>query len=694
MELQVTNLVAPFIPPYVRTHPKIKKEHLNRSAEVYLRQSTLKQVRDNKESQAYQYKLAERAEEFGWTKESIHIIDCDLGKSGASTEHRDGYKSLVADIVLGKVGIIFSYEVSRLSRNNSDWYLLLDLAARARTLIADVNDVYDPSLPSDRLVLGLKGALSEAEIYAIVQRLSEGRMIQVLRGDYQQRLPAGLERLPDGSVLKDPNAQVRETIELVFQKFAEFKSAAKVVRYLNEHQIRLPRRLPQGGIILREANKDMVLDIIKNPAYAGAFVYGRSQTDRISGKRSHPRSIDSEDVYITQDVYPAYITWEQYLRNIRRLEENYAAFIKENAIAIGVPRNGDALLQGIARCGHCGGYMKAYYSNGPRYYCFITTRTREKFDCKSVNGKIVDKFVADALFQAIDVTQLDALEGMLAKKQEERGQVEKHWQQVTAHAEFEARKAQDRYESVDARNRLVAATLETLWEESLQKVEKAHAGYEQFIKQANKEVRLPSLLREQLTDIANSLPQLWAEGKVSPARFKELLRCLISKVILKRIAADELEVRIIWTSGGCWPLKVNIGMRRTSDSPRYAATVERVKELWQQGMTDNEIARQLTAEGYRSPRRDTFLSNTVQGIRLKHDWLITKRQGRRIIAPAGYVLVADLAAKLGVARITINRWIRKGVIRPENVIYERSVYVIKDCPEIYQLNRDDKNTSK
>jgi hypothetical protein len=404
--------------------------------------------------------------------------------------------------------------------------------------------------------------------------------------------------------------------------------------------------------------------------------------------------VNSEDVFITQDVYPAYSTWQQYLNNLRRIEENYVAFMQENAIANGAPRNGTALLQGIARCGSCGGRMKSYYSNGPRYSCFTTYRMPGKFNCKSVNGKIVDQPVCDAFFQAIGVTQLDALEGMLAKKREERGQVEQHWQQVIERAEYEARKAQDRFESVDARNRLVAATLETHWEDSLQKVDKARAGYELFINQASNEIRMPPLLREQLTDIANSLPRLWAEGKVSPARFKELIRCLISKVILKRVTADELEIRIVWTSGGCWILKVNIGMLRASDSPRYTSTVARVKELWQQGMTDKEIAKQLTTEGYRSPRADIFLPNTVQGIRLKQDWLITKRQGRQIIVPDGYLLAANLAAKLDVASITIYRWVHKGVIKRESIIYERGVYVIKDCPEIYQLKRREKNMSK
>jgi DNA invertase Pin-like site-specific DNA recombinase len=678
---QLAHFVAPpVVPLYPRTHPKIKKEHLNRIAYVYLRVSTPKQVRENKESQAYQYKLAERAEEFGWTKESIRIVDCDLGKSGASAEHRDGYKSLVTDVALGKAGIIFSYEVSRLSRNNSDWYLLLDLAARAGTLIADASDVYDPRLPNDRLILGLKGALSEAELFAIAQRMSDGRMSQVRRGDYKQRLPAGLERLPDGSVIKDPDEQVRNNLELVFTKFAELKSCSKVVSYFKENSIQLPRRLPQGGIVLREPDKGMIADIIKTPAYAGTFVYGRSQTDRLTEKRSRRRPVESEDVLITHNVYPAFITWSQYLENQRRIEENYASFQREHLRANGIPRNGAALLQGIVHCGHCGGRMKAYYSNGQRYYCFITNKMPGKFDCKSINGKIVDKTVRDALFQAISVTQLDALEGMLAKQSEERGQIDQHWQQVVKRAEYEARKAQDRYESVDPRNRLVAATLEAQWEESLQKVERAHAGHELFRKQASNEIDLPAYLREQLTDLANSLPRLWAEGKVSPARFKELLRCLIRKVILKRVAADELEVRVVWTSGGCWVLKVNTGMHSVSDSPKYASIVARIKELWQQNMSDEEIARQLTIEGYRSARSDIFLPKAVQFIRLKNNWLMTKGRSRQMIAPVGYLLVTDLAAKLDVAVKTIYYWIRKGVIKRENIMKERGVLLIKDCP--------------
>lgn len=264
----------------------INTHHLTRLAVIYVRQSDPKQVRNNKESQAYQYQLVERAKALGWPDDRIRVIDSDLGLTVATQDKRDGYKSLIAEISLGRVGIVFGWEVSRLARNNSDWYQLLDLIAVFGGLIADAEGVYDPRSYNDRMLLGLKGAMSEAELHLIKMRLESGRMSQVRRGEYRQRLPAGLERLPDGTVTKDPDAQVRETIELVFVKFAELGACMKVTQYRVREKVALPRRHPFGrGVVFKPPNRSAVLDILKNPAYAGAFIYGRSQTDPVKRDR-------------------------------------------------------------------------------------------------------------------------------------------------------------------------------------------------------------------------------------------------------------------------------------------------------------------------------------------------------------------------------------------------------------------------
>jgi DNA invertase Pin-like site-specific DNA recombinase len=295
---------------------------LERLAFIYIRQSTTKQVLMNKESHDNQYRLQQRAEELGWAVERIRVIDNDLGRSGSEAVGRAGFQELVAEVSLGHAGIVFGYEVSRLARNNQDWYHLLDLAAVFGTLIADNDGVYDPRLYNDRLLLGLKGTMSEAELHLLRQRLDAGRMNQVKRGAYRQNLPTGYVRLPDGSVAKDPDDQVRHVIELLFAKFEELGSVNKVLRYFRQQQILLPRRqrngLQVGQVVWKVASEAAVTGAIEYPAYAGVFAYGRRQNDpkrKIPGRPAtgNVRKPMSEWLHCQQGAYPAYITWEQFL---------------------------------------------------------------------------------------------------------------------------------------------------------------------------------------------------------------------------------------------------------------------------------------------------------------------------------------------------------------------------------------------
>jgi len=296
----------------------------------------------------------------------IRIIDTDLGRSGKDTANRDGFKELVVEVSLGHVGTIFGYEVSRLARNNSDWYQLLDLAAVFDTLIADADGVYDPRLYNDRLLLGLKGTLSEAELHLLRLRLKEGRMRQVERGEYRQHLPTGLVRLPDGTVVKDPDDQVRHTLELVLAKFEELGSCRQVFLYMRQADILLPRRQlrgPHAGQVLwKSPTRAAVYAILTNPAYAGAFAYGRTQQVPQPGRASTRvvRKPMDEWIHLQPDVYPAYITWEQFLANQERLHQNQARFTARAQSARGAPRKGDALLQGLAICGDCGYRADSY----------------------------------------------------------------------------------------------------------------------------------------------------------------------------------------------------------------------------------------------------------------------------------------------------------------------------------------------
>ena len=389
-------------------HSKISSAHLERTAFIYVRQSTLKQVTHNKESQEYQYRLQQRARSLGWPAEGIRVIDSDLGKSGSEASGRTGFQELVAEVSFGSAGIIFGYEVSRLARNNQDWYHLLDLAAVFDTLIADNDGIYDPRDYNDRLLLGLKGTMSEAELHWLRQRLKVGRMNQVERGVYRQKLPTGLVRLPDKSVVKDPDDQIRHVIELIFSKFEELGSINKVIRYLRRNEIQIPRcqaHGPQvGQIIWKVASESAITDMLKNPAYAGVFAYGRKQGDptlrkpgrSATGMRRKPML---EWLQCQQEVYPAYITWAQYLKNQEQIQQNGLRFEENRQKAQGIVRNGPGVLQGLVMCGYCGHHMHVVYKHTPRYTCQGMVRTTNAPNhCNSVRAEVVEKAVVQAFF--------------------------------------------------------------------------------------------------------------------------------------------------------------------------------------------------------------------------------------------------------------------------------------------------------
>jgi DNA invertase Pin-like site-specific DNA recombinase len=683
-------------PTETLVHPKIHATHLARPAYIYVRQSSPKQVAHNIESQHLQYQLAQRAEALGWRTEQIRIMDDDQGISAKDSAGRTGYQQLVAEVSLSQVGIIFGWQVSRIARNNADWYHLLDLAALVNTLIADVDGVYDLRNYNDRLLLGLKGTMSEAELHWLRQRLDEGRMNKVRRGEYRQHLPTGLVRLETGTVVKDPDDQVRHAIELILLKFEELGSCGKVLRYLRQENILLPRRqragMFKGQLLWKPPTDSAIYETIRNPAYAGAFAYGRKQVDytqQTPGKPSTGRLARPMDewLHLQQDVYPAYITWEQYLANQERLRQNATVFQKRQEGAQGAPREGAALLQGLMTCGYCGCMMSVGYKRTPHYQCGALVKRAGEKSCLWLPGLPIEAVVIQAFFEALRPAQIDALAAVLADQQAERQRLAQQWEERLKRAQYEAQLAERQYNAVDPDNRLVAAELERRWETTLRHLQDTQAAYDRF-QQTPMPSTLSPDLRTQLAHLSETLPDVWETLPYDQR--KELLRCLIARVICTKVAPDRVEVRIVWVSGHYSTVYAQPPISRLRDLADYESMVQRIEALWREGLNDKQIAAQLTAEGFHSARRPHVPAITVQKIRLEHGWHLTLARSKNALELDGSLTVRGLAKQLELHCSTVYRLIYRGQVDPRYIIRDpqSNVYLIQNDPELIERLRN------
>src|SRR5215210_3354460 len=490
----------------LRTAPlsaeKIAPRHHEQRAYVYVRQSSPQQVQHHRESQRNQYALAERAVALGWSPDRVRIIDADLGPSGQDGQ-RPGFRELVAEVSLGRVGLILAYEASRLARNNADWYALLDLAALRGTLLADTEGVYDPRSHNDRLLLGLRGMLSEAELHLLQLRLAAGRQRQIKRGVFRQQLPTGLVRLPDGRVLKEPDLQIQRTIELVFARFNALGSCQKVLRSLRDDAILLPRRQtggPDAGATLwKPPSEGAIYAILHNPAYAGAFVYGqhRRHPDSLPGQQA-PRVHCRMDHWsvLHHDVYPAYISWEEFMGNQARLSDNANRYHEQRRGAV---RDGPALLVGLAVCARCGRLLHVEYKQHHHYVCSALAKECGVAICLYLAGDGIDAAVVEAFFSALQPAELAVLDDILASQRADHAHLQQQYADQVARTDYEARLAQRQYLAVDPDNRLVASELERRWELALRALAEAQEAAERFASQADLP-HLDPLLRQQLSD--------------------------------------------------------------------------------------------------------------------------------------------------------------------------------------------------
>lgn len=683
--------------PY--TSNKITTEHLIREAVVYLRVSTEKQLEKNQESLRYQMKMTGRATLLGWSSERTRVVTEDLATS-AMFGVRKGFWKLLNEIAEGRVGIIFVFESSRATRKAGDMFALVDAAIISGTLVAEKDNIYDPRDFTDRMSLYLSGLFNEAEWHRFRERGLEGRMEQVLRGAYRQRLPTGLTRLPDHEVVKDPEVGVQETINLVFRKYRELGSCRKVLRELKREGVRLPRFRyngpNKGRLVWSPPSKDSILDIIGNPAYAGAFVYGRRHMQRDyapqkEGKSNRSVRMPMEEWVIVEGVYPAFITWEEYLANRRQLSAISSDFKKLVQRSSGEAREGAALLSKLARCGTCGAKMKVSYNPRGRYFCDAQVSNYGGTYCPSLHAESVDVGVVEAFFDAFNASQIDALEDVLAKRNEEAEQTRLHLQRRVERARYEVERAETQFNCVDPRNRLVAGELERRWEESLVNYKALEVEYELLLSHPPSDSDLPSEIRQQLRDMSETLRALWGGGELPNSQKKELLGSLISGVVLRRVAADRIEARIAWVSGSTRVIYVSTTAERTSDLPSYEALVRRVKTLWEAKLDDKTIAAKLTEEGFHSARNSICLPSTVQKIRSQHGWASPLQKRRNDVIMEGYLSPMGLARRLGVGAAWVYYRLKNGRIEEKYLAphVKQHTWLIKDDAElIAQLQQE------
>jgi DNA invertase Pin-like site-specific DNA recombinase len=653
--------------------------HLQKKAVIYIRQSTPHQQISNQESLRLQYALQERAQLLGWHAENVEIIDADLGLTGASAQHRTGFQELVAKVTLDQVGIILSVDVTRLSRNCSDWYPLLDVCGYRNCLIADNDGIYDPGSANGRLLLGLKGQLSELELHTIRARMTAGLLNKAKRGELALTLPVGLVRDALERVHKDPHQEIVDRLDLVFATFLRLRSASKVLGFLNAQDLALPRRDRFGDLVWKKPTTAMILQILKNPAYAGAFVYGRTRT-----LPRNPAALRSKQIRLpieqwrirVNDVYPAYISWETFERIQAMLLDNYAEYDRNKSR--GIPRPGAALLHGMVYCGECGHKLVVQYKGGTRYLCNFLRQKYRVPVCQHIPGDAVDPRIVQAFFQALSPVELDVYSRAVAAQQHTTEQVSHAHQQHLERLRYEAALAERQFLRVDPDNRLVASALEKRWNEALVELKRVEEA------EVQRDVPLLSLLplSEELQTafkaIGQHLPILWQQGVISQRQKKALLRCLIDKVVLHRPTPEWVRARIVWRGGESTELEIPVPVGSLKDLAGAEEMERLVLERSAQGATDEGIAHELTTQGYRSPMHPFVLPSTVRGLRLKHRQFLVRHQShpRRV---AGSLTLTQLAKALDIAPHWIYDRINNGCIQISKDAKMR-LYLFPDQP--------------
>ena len=658
---------------------RITTAHRAKLCYVYVRQSSPGQVRHHQESTELQYRLVERAVALGWPRERVRVIDDDLGKSGASGSDRRGFQALIAEVGLGKAGLVMSLDASRLARNNRDWHQLLELCSLFGVLIADGERLYDPAAYHDRLLLGLSGIMSEAELHQIKIRLHQGERQKAARGELRMPLPAGLIQTRDGSITFNPDEEVQERLRLVFGKFRELRSAKAVMRYLRQNNLLIPVRPLRGpaphDVVWRAADSARVMHILKNPAYAGAYVYGRRRPDPLRRQPGSDRigtvAVAPADWSIClKDAHPAYVEWEEFMANQRQLADNVGRYDLGRP---GAPRKGSALLQGIVSCGRCARRMCLRYSGPhgdyPVYMCVADHASEGLPRCQEVRALAVDAEVERLILAALAPDRIVLAVAALGEIEQEARLIERQWSLKRERARYDAERARRQYDAVEPENRLVARSLERVWEERLRRADQIEQEYDAWRRQ--QAFAIADNDRQQILALGEDLPRLWHAATTTSADRKQIVRLVVQEVTLdQKRRRGYVWIRIIWQTGAAsehWRQRNVQSYAQHADQDRVRQRIIELNALWKM---DHEIAAILNLEGLRTAHGPPFSGKMVHQLRKKWRIPTVKINGTAANPPQwpdGSYSVQGAAAAIGITPQIIFDWLRKGRLSGEQI---------------------------
>jgi len=676
---------------------KIQPQHQERLAVVYVRQSSPRQVLENRESRELQYNLVRRAVAYGWHEDRVLVIDDDQGQSGSTAENRLGFQRLLAEVSLDHVGLVLGIEMSRLARSCKDWYQLLELCAVFGALLADQDGLYDPANYNDRLLLGLKGTMSEAELHILRGRMEQGKRNKAERGELYERVPVGYMFGPSGEVILDPDEQARSVVRLVFEKFEELGTGRGVLLHFKRNKIRLRFHIyagpNKGQVEWRFPSASTIYNFLKHPIYAGAYARGRRQLNPRRKTAGQPHSgrvcmaMDEWDVLI-RDHLPAYITWTQYLANQERLEQNCP---RPNTL--GPPREGPTLLGGLVKCGRCGWRMRIQYhtvSGVATYHCPSNLKEGDYTQCQSLAARVLDDLVSRQVLKAVEPASLALSLKAAEDIERERQRTHQHWRRELERASYKANRAKRQYDAVEPENRLVARELERQWEEAIRGQRDLQDQYDRV--QVEQPARLTQEERQAIESLAHNLPRLWDDPSTSAADRQAVIRSLVEQVIVTVQGKTEFaDVAVHWHGGFVSHHEIRRPVGRYDMLRDYDRLKERLVELRKEGKSSLQIADALNLEGFYPPRLDHPFNHSMVRMLLSRLGLSHPRAdsiaNEHLLEPDEWWL-QDLARELKIPQPRLNRWCRQGWVQCRKVRITRCRWIVwADAEEQARLRR-------